>query len=90
MNTNLEQSDPKHDSDVDSDMNKDDMDMFPKLDLFDKPDSSDEDIKARNRMANPAKKITIKVFFFNFRLSSTNWILSRMFTTLENYKRLQN
>ncbi len=53
--------DNHNDSDNESEFNKDDTDMFPKLDLFDKPDSSDEDIKYRNRVANPKKMVMVKV-----------------------------
>jgi hypothetical protein len=79
----------QNDSDNESDFTKDDTDMFPKLDLFDKPDSSDEDIKSRNRIANP-KKIMIKVISVSAKLNeSTELIFSNwMFNILEKHQEL--
>ncbi len=63
MNGHLAHQD--HDSDLDG--KNDDLDIYPKLDLFDRPDSSSDDDGTKNPSNKHSKKLVIKVNF-NFCL----------------------
>jgi hypothetical protein len=64
-------------SDLELDLNNDDLDIMHKYDAFDRPDSSDED-KYENKKsssliksANKSTKIVLKVFFLYFHYLRT-------------------